>query len=109
MEISFTDNKLCKLCENEKTLRKKYGKEMVKKLQNRLRDLLAAPCITDLPYGKPHPLKGSRKGQLSITIHQGLRLIVKPANHPVPKDQEGNVLWDKVTMICIIGIEDYHD
>ena len=106
MEISFTDDKLCT---SEKAMKKKYGKETAKKLQNRLRDLLAAPCVTDLPYGKPHPLKGKRKGQLSITISQGLRLIVKPANQPVPVDQEGNVLWNKVTKLYIIGIEDYHD
>jgi len=82
---------------------------MVKKLRNRLQDILAAPNVGHLPYGKPHPLKGDRKGQLSIKIHQGLRLIVKPANQPIPIDQEGNILWDKVTMIYIMGIEDYHD
>ncbi len=80
-----------------------------KKLFARLADLKAADYVGELVAGYPHPLKGDRTGQFSVRLEGGKRLVLRPANEPVPLDDNGGVDWKRVTRVCIVFIGDYHD
>jgi toxin HigB-1 len=109
MDIIIEDDKLRKLCEDDKLARKEYGDAAWKKLRARLADLRAAFSVRDLVAGSPHPLKGDRAGQLALTVYSGLRLVFEPANEPRPERPDGGIDWSQVTRVRIVYIGDYHD
>ena len=84
---------------------------MTRKLQQRLMELKAAPCLDDIskvPPPRCHPLSGDRDGQLSVDLEHPYRLLFIPANDPIPVTQNGGLDWTKVTEIDIIEITDTH-
>lgn len=109
MKISFYDEKLCQLCEKQDVAQRKLGAVCAKKLRARLADCQAVACVSELVAGKPHPLKGDRLGQFSLSLEGGKRLVFKPTHKPVPVKDDGSVDWSKVTEICVVFIGDYHD
>ncbi|MCK4269124.1 MAG: hypothetical protein KAW93_01455 [Methanogenium sp.] len=109
MDLEFANNKIRKLCRNEKSAIRDLGETCSNKLKSRISDILAAETVTDLIAGKPHPLKGKRKGQYSIEISGGKRIIFVPANNPTPLTESEKIDWPNVTKIKIIEIVDYHD
>lgn len=100
MKVAFKNVKLRKFCES---------KSSSKKLRARLADLIAAESVQDLVYGKPHPLKGDRLGQFSLSLDGAERLVFEPSNIPIPWKEDGSIDWAKVTEVCIVFIGDYHD
>lgn len=109
MEIRFKDNKLRSLCEKQAVAVKQLGALGARKLRLRLTELRATEHVRALPVGKPHPLKGKRAGQLAISLHDGQRLVFSSAHIPCPELQDGSIDWQRVTIICIEYIGDYHD
>ena len=80
MEMAFQTSTLRKQCEDEKHAIRRLGPTNAAKLRNRLDDIEAADNVINLIAGKPHHLHRERKGQLSISLAGGMRLIIKP-NH----------------------------
>lgn len=109
MEKGFAKPELRDICENFRAATKTLGAESARKLRSRLADIDAAESVSELVAGKPHPLKGTRAGQLSISLAGGMRLVIEPANDPIPKKNDGSVDWAQVTKVRVIEIEDYHD
>ena len=109
MKIFFRNKKLERLCLDKKAANKEFGANAAKGLMSRFADLEAAVTVNDLVVGNPHPLKGSRSGQLAITVYRGIRLTFSPADDPAPKTEDGSIDWHSVTSIRIEFIGDYHD
>lgn len=109
MEITFSDGKLQKLCEQQALAQKQLGQSGARKLRSRLADLAAAGSVRDLVVGRPHPLKGDRFGQFALDLEGAKRLVFKSANDPVPYKDDGGIDWSNVTQVCIVFIGDYHD
>ena len=109
MNLDFATKDLRKLCETEKLAKKELGAPVAKKLKSRLADIVAAKRVGDLVVGKPHPLKGNRLGQFSLTLHRGIRLVFEPMMDEVPTTDDGSINWPEVTGINILFIGDYHD
>ena len=109
MEITFQTSKLQKLCEDHKHAVRNLGPNNATKLRNRLADIEAAENVTNLIAGKPHPLQRERKGQLSISLAGGTRLIIKPNHDTISKKSDGSVDWVAVTSVTVCYIGDYHD
>ncbi|MBA5856009.1 type II toxin-antitoxin system RelE/ParE family toxin [Morganella morganii] len=109
MDILFENSKIQKICEQKKEAEKKLGSICARKLRTRLSDLESASRVTDLVAGSPHPLKGDRAGQFALSLHGGYRLVFSPSNDPCPTTPDGAIDWDKVTIVCIEYIGDYHD
>ncbi len=89
-------------------MKKKWGNELAQKLMARLADLNAASNVSELTAGRPHPLDYDRKGQFAVDLNNMIRLIFEPANEPIPKCADETIDWNKVTMVRIICIGDYH-
>lgn len=108
MKISYSNKKLEKLCEQQKTMERKLGTNSANKLRARLSDLEAAERVTDLIVGSPHELTGDRAGQYSLRLAGGDRLVFKPDHDPVPVKKEGGIDWSRVTKVKIVFVGDYH-
>jgi len=83
MEIYVRDNKLKAALEDEATCKRRYGKDMTKKLNLRLAALRAAESLADFwpPMSGPercHKLKGDLAGTFSIDVKQPYRLLFIP-------------------------------
>jgi len=111
MLIYFKTRNLQKICSKENEAVKKLGLKMARKLQQRMMELSAAPCLDDisrLPPSRCHQLKGNRTGQFSVDLDHPYRLIFIPASDPEPEKQDGNLDLAKVDSIEIIDIVDTH-
>ena len=111
MEILFKTRKLQKRISSEAELVRKYGKENAKMIMRRMLVLQAAECLADVPRRPPdrcHALSGKRKGQYAVDVKHPRRIIMEPANNPIPLLEDGSVDLARVTSIRIVEVKDYH-
>jgi len=110
-DIVFDSSKLKKECNDRTLLIRNYGSENARKIGQRLDDLKAASNLAEVrtfPRADCHELTGDRKGQLALSLKHPFRLIIEPANDPIPQKAEGGLDWGKVTAVRIIEVVDYH-
>ena len=111
MDIIFKTQKLAKIFNSEKALRKEYGADIAKFIKHRMMVLKAAPVLDDVSYRSPerrHELKGARKGTFAVDIRHQYRLIFRPNHNPLPRKEDGGLDLKRITAIIILGVEDYH-
>jgi len=111
VDIIFKTNQLRKECNDAKLMRKKHGPERANRLKRRLDELRAANNLEEmrrLPQARLHELRGDRDGQLSLDLDHPYRLIIEPANNPVPKKPDGGLDWAQVTAVLIVEVADTH-
>jgi plasmid maintenance system killer protein len=111
LEIIFASDKLRTDLNDSRSFQKQYGERGAKRLRQRLDDLRAASTLEvmrALP-GRCHELTGNRSGQLALDIEGRYRLIFEPADEPLPQKNDGGLDWKNVTIVRILGVEDYHD
>lgn len=109
MEIQFKSKKIAKIFNNASLIAKHYG-HSTKKIKSRLNDMANADnleIVMSLP-GRHHPLKGDRNGQFACDLNHPFRLIYEPNNTPLPIDENDLLIYNKVTIIEIIEVTDYH-
>jgi proteic killer suppression protein len=114
VEIVFADERLRDLCNGSGALRRKYGTDGERKIRQRLderRDAGSLAVVRTLPGPRCEELelRADRKGQLSVRLHGGCRLIFAPEHHSPPVKPDGGLDWTATTAIRILAIEDYHD
>ena len=111
MDVFFSDNKIKKICEDEKLLYKEFGKDNAKKIMRRLNELYSVENLSMVPSVPPprrHILKGERHGQFAVDIKHPFRIVFIPLNDPLPTLESGGIDLEKITKIKIIFIGDYH-
>ena len=111
MKVSFSTNSMQKRCSEEKAMQKQWGKNLARRLKQRLTELKAAATLQDIcstPPARCHELKGKRKGQLSVDLEHPYRLIFNPDHSPMPRTKDGGLDWDKVTEVMVIEVVDTH-
>lgn len=111
MVIEFASKRMQKACSSGKHMRKEWGDQMARKLQQRLTELEAAETLADvalLPSLRCHELGGDRKGQLAVDLVHPHRLVFVPAHDPPPTKADGGLDWAKVTGIVVVEVVDYH-
>lgn len=110
MELSFKNKKLEKQLTDPKELQKTFG-ERARKVNQRVKDLGSAETLATMrtiPAARCHELTGDRKGELGVDVSVNFRLVFQPNHDPTPRKEDGGLLWENVTKIQILGIEDYH-
>lgn len=110
MDINVNNKKLRKILEDKSKIIKKYGTKMAEKIMQRIDDIKCAENLENLMKlpGKHHPLKGDRKGQFACDLVQQYRLIYRPANDPLPINDDGMLIYSEITIVEILEIVDYH-
>lgn len=110
MDIYFKERRLQKACNSQQESIKTCGPEIAQKLRQRLAELYAADCLSDisfLPSPRLHELSGNWEGCFAVDLKHPFRLVFKPLD-PVPLNSDGGIDRDQVTSILIIEVEDYH-
>jgi hypothetical protein len=51
---------------------------------------------------------GNLAGQLSVDLDHPYRLLLRPANDPVPRKPDGVLDRGRITIMEILGVEDTH-
>lgn len=111
MEILFKTRKMQKRMNSEAELIREYGKENARVIMRRMIVLHAAECLADVPQRPPdrcHQLSGKRKGQYAVDAKHPYRIILEPANSPLPLLEDGSIDAERVTSIRILEVKDYH-
>jgi len=99
MEIIFGNSKLKKRCNNA------TGK--LRRRLDDIRDCDNMKILKTLP-GHLHPLTKNRKGEWALDLEQPKRLIFEPIADPFPMSEDGWLDLNKINVIKIIEIGDYH-
>ena len=111
MDILFNSRKLEKKLSNFNALKRRYGTEQAKKIQQRIFELQAADnldILWALPQIRAHELKGNLAGQVSLDIKHPYRLLIKPDYVNPPKKEDGGLDRAKITRVRILRVEDTH-
>jgi len=76
----------------------------------RLAELAAATTLADLRNapGRCHPLRGQRRGQYALHTSGRERLVFEPLHNPLPILADGGLDLERVTVVRVIEIVDYH-
>lgn len=107
LELAFAKKSLRLLCENKAKAEQSLGARIAKQLRQRLADMRAATCTTDLVAGTPRKLEGNRRQQMSVDICDGYRMIFCANHNSNPLLDSGDVDWTKVSRVKIVRIEEY--
>ena len=110
MEITFDDNKLEKLANDDRKMLKELGKVRATILRRRLTQLEDANTLEDVRYlpGNYHELGQNRKGQWGCDLDQPYRLVFTSIENPIPLNDDGQYVWLKISGVEIIEIINYH-
>ena len=109
MEIEYNSRKLGELCTSLAKATRKHGASLAKRLRKRITQLVAVEKLGDLQrLGRCHSLKGEMKGLFAVRVNDGLRIVFKPIDDPLPISRDGSVDWMNIRRILIIAVEDYH-
>ena len=107
MQFEYHDEKVEKILCNAKTLQKKVGNEIAKKIKQRLNQIEAADnfnqYVTKIGFGKPHPLIGNLDKCYGISITANYRIVVEPLETELDMESLKNC-----KVINIKGVLDYH-
>jgi proteic killer suppression protein len=104
LDILFASGALRRLCHDEAIALRTLDAAVVRHLRARLDDLSAAACLgyaAMLP-GRFHAL--ATDGQFAFNLAEGFKLILVPADEPLPRNADGSVNLDKVSAVTVISI-----
>jgi plasmid maintenance system killer protein len=82
--------------------------KLLKRRLYQLRDAENLAVLRLLSQVRCHELKGNREGMLAVDLDHPYRLIFEPANNPIPRKTDGGLDWTSVTVVRVLGVEDYH-
>lgn len=110
MDILFLNDRDRRDFNDSTRLVRRYGPINAKRIRQRLDDLRAAANLDEMSRlpGRLHPLTQNLGGWLALDLKHPDRLIIEPANDPLPEKDDGGLDWTRVTAVRIIRVGDYH-
>lgn len=110
MDILFRSAALEKACNDSKRGQKKFGHILFAIVRRRLDDLRAATNLTELPPSmRCHPLVGDRQGSFAVRLDVRWRLVLVPANDPLPQLPSGGLDLKQITAIEIVEVSHHYE
>jgi len=107
MDILFSSKKLERLCLDDALATRTLGRLCARKLRSRLDDLRAAVNLAyaaRLP-GRFHPFQADSDCTFALYLHADHRLVICPAQRPMPKLSDGTLNFAQVTIITVTDID----
>jgi toxin HigB-1 len=103
MDVTYEDDRLCKLCTDEREMRKKRS-DLAPKIKMRIKALETAATVGELrthdPLGYWHPLTTNLNGLWSGRLSRNHRILIRP-------EGDGEAA-DAVEVTVVEVGEDYH-
>ena len=111
METLFKNEALRRDCCEARWMQRAWGEKRSKVLRRRLDQMAAAENLEQLRlvHSGTHELKGDRAGQISLDLDGGYRLLIEPANDPIPLKSDGGLDWRLITAVRVLAVEDVHE
>ena len=107
MQLEYHDEKVRKILCDAKTLQRKVGLEIGRKVKLRMNQLEAADnfgeYLTKIALGKPHSLEGNLDKHFGISITANYRVVIEP----LVKELDLESLKE-CKVLNIKGVLDYH-
>lgn len=107
MQFKYQDEKVRKILCDAKTLQRKVGLEIGRKIKQRINQLEAADnfneYLTKIGLGKPHTLEGNLDKCYGISITANYRIVVEPLETELDLESLKNC-----KVLNIKGVLDYH-
>lgn len=100
MKVTYKTQKLKKCCTQLSDAKKAYGDKMATKIHQRMNELTAIDSVEEMVsarLGRCHQLKGYRKEEYAVDLIHPFRLLFT---------KDG--IEDRIQVVKIINIEDYH-
>ena len=109
MTIAFKNPRLKTLLSNDRQLTKRYGPNVARQVQKRMRQLKDAQTLERLmtALGGCHLLTRERAGSFALDLPGGRRLVFEPAAPP-PLLADGGIDLKRVSSVVITELVDYH-
>ena len=110
MEIQYGNNKIEKQLSTAAEIKKAFG-QMAVKVSLRIAEIRSSDTLAVLqtiPGACCHPLVGDQQGKWAVKISPNHRLVFRIANSPIPRREDGSINTSLITIVEIIGSEDYH-
>ena len=114
VQVNIANKQLESIFSSEKSLNRKFGQEMTKKILLRLSSLEAAANLGDFwpPYSGPercHELKGGFKGYFSMDLKHPYRLLILPLEDISRTEFPDEVdRWKQIKKVVIYGVKNTH-
>jgi toxin HigB-1 len=110
VDILFLNDREARDFNDSKRLIRRYGPENAKRIRQRLDDLRAVANLDEMSRisGRLHPLTKNLDGWFALDLKHPDRLIIEPANDPLPVKEDGGLDWTRVTAVRVIRVGDYH-
>lgn len=107
LQFEYHDEKVQRILCDAKTLQRKVGLEIGRKIKRRMNQLEAASdfnqYLTKLRFGNPHPLEGNLDKCFGISITSNYRIVVEPLETELDIESLKNC-----KVLNIKGVLDYH-
>ena len=107
MQLEYRDEKVRRILCDAKTLQRKVGLEIGRKVKQKLNQLEASnnlnEYLTKLRFGNPHPLSGSLNKCFGISITANYRIVIEPLETNLDIES-----LKECKKIDIKGVLDYH-
>ena len=109
MTIAFKNARLRALLSDDRRLTKRYGPDMARQVQKRMRQLKDYDNLRLLMAGPGgcHLLTRERAGSFALNLPRGWRLVFEPAAPP-PRLGDGGIDLKRVSSVVITELVDYH-
>ena len=84
---------------------------MARTIMMRLAVLKNARVLSLVPTSRPerlHQLRQNRSGQFAVDLVHPYRLVFVPNHDPIPRNEDGGIDRNRITVITITEVVDYH-
>ena len=108
MYLAFATKELREICEYDDVAIRTLGSGRTARLHARLADLVAAKSPVDLP-GDPPTLHSRCSNTMVLHLDKSCQIRFVANHTSPPTNKGGNIIWEKVSRIKIIGVRSYDD
>lgn len=109
MDLAFSSKGLRDICESKELAANELGENVAVKLQMRLADLRATPCVSDIPISNLEHITHGDHAAIRIALIDGHSISFCSNHNDTPTLITGDIDWTKVTRVKIIHIGGEHD
>lgn len=104
MELAFADRLIRDICEMQLRAEHALGLLVARNLRARLADLREANSPRDVVAGNQEILSSIPPGRIRISLGEDCHLIYCANHISNPVDEEGELQWNQVERIKILGV-----
>jgi hypothetical protein len=109
LDLAFARKALRDLCASEAKATLALGAKVTRNLRARLTDIRAANSMKDVLVGARRQLEAVDRPEIALRLGNGVRVVLRVNHSVVPRLQNGNVEWSKVSRVQVMRFENENE